>query len=107
MELFQVLHKNIPQKKKVFTLFFKKEKQDVSIFLLQTIKTMKREIKDIKALNSFFIEFYDMMYHHIIFRKVKIEKRVVRVLEDLALSSEQVGEEKRRETFKRVRKMKL
>lgn len=68
---------------------------------------MKREVKDIRALNSFFIEFYDMMYHHIVFRRVKVEKRVVRVLEALALSSEQVGEEKRSETFKRVRKMKL
>jgi hypothetical protein len=107
MELFYILHKNIPQKKKIFALFSKKKAQDISKFLLQTIKNTNKAIKDTRVLNLFFIEFYDTMYHYIIFRKVKVEKKVVRVLEKLALSSEQVGEKKRKETLKRARKIKV
>lgn len=107
MELFQVLHKDIPQKQRIFHMFLKKEKQGASKLLLQTIKNMEKKIKNIRILNLFFIEFYDMMYHPIIFRKIKVEKRVVRILEVLALSSEQIGEKKRNETLKRAKKIKI
>lgn len=58
-------------------------------------------------INQFFIELYDMLYHYIILDKIKIAKKVVRLLEELALPISYVGEEKRNETFKKIKKMKL
>lgn len=107
MELLQVLQKNIPQKKKVFARFQKKWGQDLSKFLLQLIKNVKKENNDIRILNSFFIELYDMIYQYIIFDKVKIAKKIIRILEKLALPIKYVGEEKRKESLKNIRKIKF
>lgn len=107
MELLQVLHKNIPQKKKVFARFQRKWDHDLSKFLLQMIRNIKKESKDVKILNAFFIELYDMIYQYIIFDKVKIAKKIVRLLEELALPIKYVGEQKWTESLKKIRKMKL
>jgi hypothetical protein len=107
MELFQVLNKNIPPKKKVFTHFQKRGEKDLSKFLLQIIKKYIKEQKDIKVANAFFIELYDMIYQYIVLDKVKIVKKVVRMLEELALPIKYVGEEKWRENIKKIRKVKI
>ena len=108
MELFQVLHKNIPQKKKIFALFQKhQQKKDISKFLLQMIKNVKKETKNIRMINSFCIEIYDFMYHYIIFDKIKVEKKILRLIEELALPINYVGQKKWIETLKKLIKIKL
>jgi hypothetical protein len=108
MELFQVLHKNIPQKNKVFALFNKQQQQkDISKFLLQSIKNMKKEIKDIRMINSFCIEIHDMLYYFIMFRKIKVAKKILRPLETLALPIHYHGAQKWNEALKKICKIKL
>ena len=107
MELLQVLHKNIPQKKKVFALFRKQQQQDISKFLLQMIKNVRKETKDIRMINSFCIELYDILYYYIMFDKISISKKILRLLEELALPISYVGEHKRAETLKKICKLKL
>jgi hypothetical protein len=107
MELFQVLHKNIPQKKKVFALFRKQQPQDISKFLLQIIKSVKNSTKDNKMINSFCIEIYDMLYYYVMFDKIKVTKKILRLLEDLALPISYIGEHKRNESLKKITKLKL
>lgn len=68
---------------------------------------MKREGKDIRIANAFFIELYDMVYQYIVFDKVKIAKKVVRMLEELALPIRYIGEERWKENLRKVRKIKL
>lgn len=68
---------------------------------------MKREGKDIRIANAFFIELYDMVYQYIVFDKVKIAKKVVRMLEELALPIRYVGEKRWMESFNRIRKIKI
>ena len=107
MELLQVLNKKIPQKKKVFARFKKKWDHDLSRFLLQMIKNIKKESSDVRVLNAFFIELYDMIYQYLIFDEVKVMKKIIRLLEELALPIKYVGEEKRKENFKKIKKIKL
>jgi hypothetical protein len=107
MELFQVLHKNIPQKKKIFALFHKQEQQDISKILLQMIKNVKKETQNNRMINSFCIELYDILYYYIVFNKIKITKKLLRLLEELALPMNYVGKHKRNEILKKICKLKL
>jgi len=107
MELLQVLQKNIPQRKKVVARFQKKGNNDLSKFLLQLIKGVKKGNKDVAVMNAFFIELYDVIYPYIIFDKIVISRKVVKLLEELALPIRYIGEQKWLESFKKVGKMKL
>ncbi|MEI6117918.1 MAG: hypothetical protein WCP92_01345 [bacterium] len=107
MELLQVLHKNIPQKKKFFALFRKQQPQDISKVLLQMIKGVRKSTKDTKTMNSFCIELYDMLYYYIMFDKIRVAKKILRLLEQLALPIKYVGEHRRNELFKKLIKMKV
>jgi len=107
MELFQVLHKNIPQKKKVFALFRTQQQQDISKFLLQMIRNVRKETKDIGMINSFCIELYDILYYYIMFDKIRVMKRILRLLEELALPIRYVGQQKWNDALKKICKMKL
>ena len=107
MELFQVLHKNNPQKKKVFALFRKQQQQDISKFLLQMIRNVKKETKDIRMINSFCIELYDILYYYIMFDKIRVVKKVLRLLENLALPISYIREDARIESLKKITKVKL
>jgi len=107
MELFQVLHKNIPQKKKVFALFHKQHQQDISRLLLQMIKNVKKETQDIRMINSFCIELYDILYYYIMFDKIRVTKKFLRLLEELALPIKYIGKPKWIETLKKLIKVKL
>jgi predicted nucleotide-binding protein (sugar kinase/HSP70/actin superfamily) len=71
------------------------------------MKKAQKDTMDIKMLNQFFIELYDMLYHYIIFDKIKIAKKLVRLLEELALPLNYTGEHKWVESFKKLKKMKL
>ena len=68
---------------------------------------MKKDVTDMNILNAFFIELYDMVYPYIVFDKVKIARKIVRLLEVLSLPMHYVGENKWIETFKRLIKLKL
>ena len=81
MEILQVLHKKIPQRKKIVALFDKFKKQDISKPILQIVKSIRRETKSIKVVNLFCIEFYDILHYYIMFDKIKIAKKVLRLLE--------------------------
>jgi hypothetical protein len=107
MELFQVLHKNIPQKKKVFSMFHKKGQQDISKFFLQMIKNVKKETQDNKMINMFCIQIYDMFYYDIVFNNFKVAKKLLRLIEELALPISYIGEYKRNEIMKKIKKIKL
>ena len=107
MELLQVLQKNIPQRKKVVARFQKKGKNDLSKFLLQLIKSIKKWDRDIKILNAFFIELYDVVYSYVICGEIVIDRKIMRLLESLALPITYVGEKKWLESFGKVRKVKV
>ena len=107
MKISQVLHKNIPQKKKIFMLIEKEQQQDISKFLLQTIKSVKKDIKDIRMINLFCIEIHDMLHHSIISRKIRIAKKILRLFEWLALPISYMGEQKRGEILKKICKVKI
>ena len=108
MELFQILHKSIPQKKIVFALFRKHQsKQDISKFLLQTIKQIKKSTKDIRTINSFCIELYDILYYYIMFDKITVAKNVLRLFESLAMPIDTVGEPLRADSLKKITKIKF
>lgn len=107
MELFQVLHRKIPQKKKVFAFFHTQEQQDISKFLLQTIKNVKKETRDIRMINLFCIEIYDILNYYIMFDKVKVVKKLLRVFEELAVPISCIGKDRRSESLKKMTKMKL
>ena len=107
MELLQILHKSIPQKKKILALFRKEQSQDISKFILQIIKSVKNSTKDIRLINSFCIEFYDMLYYYIMFDKIRVAKKILRLLEELSLPMSYVGEKKRIELLKKICKIKI
>ena len=58
-------------------------------------------------MNLFCIELYDMLYYYIMFDKVIVAKKLLRVLEQLALPIKHVGENRRNELFKKMIKMKI
>jgi hypothetical protein len=107
MDLFQVLHKNIPQKNKVFALFDTKEQQDISKLLLKMIKHVKKETQDSGMINSFCIELHDILYYSLISHKIKVAKKILRLLEKLALPIHYIGEHKRNEILKKICKIKI
>ena len=107
MELFQALHKNIPEKKKVFALFRKQEQQDISKYILKTIKHVKKETNEIRLLNLFCIELYDILYYHLMFGKIRIIKKLLRLIEVLALPMNYTKKDKRGETLKKISKIKI
>jgi hypothetical protein len=107
MELLQVLNRNLPSKHKILTLCHKKNPKDISEFLLQIIKNIKKNTTDIKTINLFCIQVYDMIYYDIIFDKVKISKKILRILEELALPIKYIGEEKRKENLQKIKMIKI
>ncbi len=107
MELLQLLQKHIPQKKNIFAKFHKKDTQDISKFLLHMIKKIKKETKDMKLLNVFFIELYDILYQEILFDRVVIPKKFLRLFEELALPMKYIGNQKWAETLKKLMRLKL
>jgi len=107
MELFQILHKNIPQKKKVFALFRKQEQQDISKYILKIIKNVKKETKEIRLLNLFCIELYDILYYYLMFGRIRIVKKLLRLIEVLALPMGYTKKDKRGETLKKIGKIKI
>ena len=71
------------------------------------IKKMKNGHNDVVIVNSFCIELYDIMYQDIVFGKIKIMKKFLRLFEELALPMNYVGEQKWNETLKKIVKTKL
>lgn len=107
MEIFQILQKNIPQKKNIFLLCHTHQPQDISKSLLQMIKKVKKETHDSKMLNLFCIELYDILYYYILFDRIKVTKKFLRLLEHLALPINCVGERQWNDVLKKTCKMKL
>lgn len=107
MEILQVLHKKIPQRKKIVALFHKYKKQDISKAILQIVKGIKKETKSVKIVNRFCIELYDILHYYIMFGKVKIARKVLRLLEWLALPMSYIWDDKRTEVLKKMCKMKI
>ncbi|MFA7717437.1 MAG: hypothetical protein WC875_01875 [Candidatus Absconditabacterales bacterium] len=57
---------------------------NLSEFLQDIIIQRLQKEKDIAKITSFFCEIYDKLYYDILFKNIKIEKRVIRLLESLA-----------------------
>ena len=68
---------------------------------------MKKEIKDIRMINSFCIELHDILYYSIMFHKIKVAKKILRLLETLALPIRYHGTQKWNETLKKICKIKI
>ena len=107
MELFQILQKDIPEKKKIFALFHKQEQQDISKYILKMIKHVKKETNEIRLLNMFCIELYDILYYHLMFGNIRIIKKLLRLIEALALPMRYTDNIKRGETLKKTCKIKI
>lgn len=58
--------------------------EDVSDTIAKTIKAYLIREKEIPAICEFFDMMYDQLYYEIIFKKVKIRKKIARQLEKLA-----------------------
>jgi len=71
------------------------------------IKGVKNSTKDIRLMNSFCIELYDMLYYYIMFDKIIVAKKILRLLEELALPIKYIGERQRAEILKKLIKVKL
>jgi len=106
MELFQILHKNIPQRKNIFA-HIQRKWYDVSKFLLRTMKWLRKGERDVYVLNAFFIELYDMLYSPIIFDEIMVARKIIRILEELALPIKYIGQKRWCASFKKIMKVKL
>lgn len=62
----------------------------LATFIWQHIKTPQ----DILRRTSFFVKLYDDLYHEMSLKQISIQKKVVRLLESLALPLEQKSEKK-------------
>lgn len=107
MELHQLFQKHIPQKNQLFEKFNNKKQKDISKILLHMMKNMKKNIKDKRILNTFFIELYDLLYHDILFGRIIVVKKLFKLLEELALPMKYIGEKKWLETLKKLMQLKL
>ena len=86
-------------------IFTNRASYDISKYILQVAKKIIKDTEDKKILNCFFIELYDMLYYYIIFGKIKIAKKILRLFEGLALPINSIGDEKRKEIIKKIKKM--
>lgn len=57
--------------------------------------------------NQFLIELYDTLYHYIVFDKIRVEKRILRILEELAIPIQYIGEQKWRQNLNKIKGMKI
>ena len=79
----------------------------MSKLILQIIKKTRKNSQNIQFYNQFFIELYDVLYHHIIFDKIRIEKKILRILEELAIPMQYIGEQQRRSYLKKTKGIKI
>ncbi len=83
------------------------QQQDMSKFILKTIKYIKKSTKNIRTINAFCIEFYDIIYYYLMIDKIKIMKKLLRLFEDLAIPMSNIGEEQRSLSLKKISKIKI
>jgi hypothetical protein len=69
-------------------------KYDTSYGLIRFICKHIRHPSDISGVSIFFLRLYDELYHEIVFKKLKIQKRVLRIFESLAIPVEEQSERK-------------
>ena len=74
---------------------------DLSGFLQNIIIRHLQKEKDIARITSFFGKIYDELYYDILFKNIRVEKRVIRLLETLAGPSYSKTESQRRELFEK------
>lgn len=105
MELITVFNNAIPQKQKIYTMIQSQESKDISKKFLFMIKNMIKTTKDIKMVNGFCIQLYDIMYYELMFNKIKIAKKILRIFEELALPIKYIGEHKFKENINKIKHM--
>jgi N-acetylmuramic acid 6-phosphate (MurNAc-6-P) etherase len=79
---------------------------DISGLLQDIIIHYIQKEKDIVKIITFFGKIYDELYYDIIFQNIKVEKRVARLLENLAGPSYSKTENQRKEFLEKTTKMK-
>ena len=72
-------------KQEVMAMLKKQSNKDISGLMKDIMKDKIEKTKDLSEVNKFFSELYDDLYYDIIFKKIKIDKRTSRLLEDLAM----------------------
>lgn len=72
-------------KEAAINLLRKQSNKDLSILMKDIMKSKIGNTKDMWEINKFFSELYDDLYYDIIFKKIKIDKRISRILESLAM----------------------
>ncbi len=106
MELIHILDKNIPKRKEIIACLKKKPSYNISKLCMFIIKKTKKWCNDIRVLNAFFIELFDMLYYYVVCKDVSINKKLFKLLESLALPIEYVGEKQWKWYFKKLQKIK-
>jgi len=69
----------------LINLIRKKTKSDLDKLIKKIIKEYLSKEKDFKEIYLYFNSVYDNIYHDILFKKIHISKKTVRILETLAM----------------------
>jgi hypothetical protein len=82
-------------------------KYDTSYGLIRFICKHIRHPSDISGISCFFLRLYDELYHEIIFKKMKIQKKVLRIFESLAIPIEEQSEKKLTKLCNQIKKVRF
>jgi hypothetical protein len=82
-------------------------KYDTSYGLIRFINKHIRHPSDISGVNHFFLRLYDELYHEIVFKKLKIQKKVLRIFESLAIPIEEQSERKLVKLCRQIKKVRF
>ena len=79
--------------------------KDPSYRLMAFIHRHIRGPGDIITTNSFFMKLYDELYHEIVFKKLRIQKKVLRIFEALASPMEEQNERETLLLFAKIKQI--
>jgi hypothetical protein len=82
-------------------------KYDTSYGLMRFITKHIRRPSDISGVSVFFLKLYDELYHEIVFKKLKIQKKVLRIFESLAIPIEEQNEKKLARLCHQIKKVRF
>jgi len=91
-------------KQEVIDLLKRQSNKDLSELMKDIMKSKIEKAKDIWEVNKFFSELYDELYYDIIFKKIKIDKRTSRILENLAMPLDRKSDNEWKDLIKKISK---
>lgn len=91
-------------KQEIIDLLKKQSNKDLSELMKDIMKSKIEKAKDIWEVNKFFSELYDELYYDIIFKKIKIDKKTSRILENLAMPLDRKTDNEWNDLIKKISK---